>query len=106
MTKSKVVELMVDKKATDVSESQKELFKTIMDNVRAFSNEKSRCKIGIAAVPLSLLFVDERYQGLRTHSKLKKLISNWDERKLGWIIIRSYLNTGRQVLGNIGLLIR
>lgn len=75
------------KDTTGVSESQKELFKSIMNNIKSFSFGKSGSNIGIAAVPLSLLFVDERYQGLRVHRKLKKLIKNWDERKLGCIIL-------------------
>lgn len=75
------------KGAKEVSENQKELFKTIMNNISSFYFGKLSCNIGIAAVPLSLLFVDERYQGLRMHRKLKKLIKNWDERKLGCIIL-------------------
>lgn len=71
----------------DVPENQKELFKTIMNNIKSFSFGKSASNIGIATVPLSLLFVDQRYQGLRVHRKLKKLIRNWDEKKLGCIIL-------------------
>ena len=72
----------------EISENQKRLFNTIMDNIRSFSTGKSRKKnIGIVAIPLTLLFVDKRYQGLRTHTKLKKLIANWDERKLGCICV-------------------
>lgn len=72
----------------EVSEDQKRLFNTIMDNIRSFSTGKSKKNnIGIVAIPLSLLFIDKRYQGLRTHTKLKKLISNWDERKLGCICV-------------------
>lgn len=74
-------------KVSDVLESQKELFKSIMNNISSFSFGKSSSNIGIAAVPLSLLFVDERYQGLRVHRKLNKLIKNWDEKKLGCIIL-------------------
>ena len=74
--------------STDISDDQKRLFNTIMDNIRSFSTGKSKnTSIGIVAIPLSLLFVDKRYQGLRTHTKLKKLIANWDERKLGCICV-------------------
>lgn len=73
----------------DVSDDQKELFNTIMDNIRSFSTSKTKNKknIGIVAIPLSLLFVDTRYQGLRAHKRLNKLILNWDERKLTPIVV-------------------
>ena len=37
--------------------------------------------------PLSLLYVDDRYQGLRTHKQLSKLDKNFDIRKLAPIVI-------------------
>lgn len=74
--------------SNEVAEEQKMLFNMTMDNINSFSTGKlKRQNIGIVAVPLSLLFVDKRYQGLRTHTRLKKLITNWDERKLGCISI-------------------
>lgn len=70
------------------SEEQKKLFNLVMENIKGFSTCKSKKKnIGIVAVDLSLLYVDYRYQGLRTHKKIKKLINNWDERKLGAIVV-------------------
>ena len=42
---------------------------------------------GSVSVPLSLCFIDARYQGLRTHKYIKKLENKWDERKLTPIII-------------------
>ena len=72
----------------NVSEEQKKLFNMAMDNIKSFSTNKSRKKcIGIVAIDLSLLYVDPRYQGLRTHKRIKKLISNWDERKLSPIVV-------------------
>lgn len=71
-----------------VSEEQKKLFRLIMNNINSFSTGKSnKKKIGLVAAPISLLFVDRRYQGLRVHKNLKDLISHWDERKLGAICI-------------------
>lgn len=42
---------------------------------------------GSTVVPLSCCFVDQRYQGMRTHKHLNKLRSRWDERKLTPIIL-------------------
>lgn len=84
---NKVVEI-ISTIANPVSAEQKKLFNMAMDNVKSFSTSKSRKKsIGIVAVDLSLLFVDARYQGLRTHKHIKRLINNWDERKLSPIVI-------------------
>lgn len=83
---NKVVEMEMAIKA--VSDNQKKLFNMAMENVKSFSTSKSRKKsIGIVAIDLSLLFVDARYQGLRTHKHINRLISKWDERKLSPIIV-------------------
>lgn len=83
---NKVVEMFATN--ANITEEQKKLFNMAMDNVKSFSTSKSRKKsIGIVAIDLSLLYVDQRYQGLRTHKRIKKLISNWDERKLSPIIV-------------------
>lgn len=58
------------------------LFKMVMSNIRPVSRYT-----GSIEVPLSLCFVDERYQKLRTHKNLKKLEDKWDERKLSPIVI-------------------
>lgn len=42
---------------------------------------------GVANVPLSLCFVDPRYQGMRTHKHIKRLENKWDERKLSNITL-------------------
>ena len=42
---------------------------------------------GSVSVPLSLCFIDARYQGLRAHKYIRKLENKWDERKLTPIII-------------------
>ena len=86
--KSNVVKMRGMAFSKEVSEEQKKLFNVVMDNIKVFSTGKSKNKnIGIAAIPLSLLFVDARYQGLRTHKRLKKLIDHWDEKKLGCIFV-------------------
>ena len=83
---NKVVEIFAQN--VTVTESQKKLFNMVMDNIRSFSTGKSKKKrIGIVAIDLSLLFVDQRYQGLRTHKKIKNLINNWDESKLAPIVV-------------------
>ena len=71
-----------------IPESQINLYNQAMDNVRAFSTSKSRKNnVGIVAINLSLLYVDERYQGLRSHNKINRLIKNWDEDKLSPITV-------------------
>lgn len=40
-----------------------------------------------ANVPLALCYVDERYQGMRTHKHIRRLESKWDERKLSNITL-------------------
>ena len=83
---NKVVEIFAQN--IEVTETQKKLFNMVIDNIRSFSTGKSKKKrIGIVAIDLSLLFVDQRYQGLRTHKKIKKLINNWDETKLTPIVV-------------------
>ena len=42
---------------------------------------------GSVSVPLSICFIDKRYQGMREHKKLNRLENKWDERKLTPIII-------------------
>ncbi len=71
-----------------ISEEQRKLFNMAMENIKGYSTCKSkRQRIGIVAIDLSLLYVDERYQGLRKHKRIKKLIANWDERKLSPVVV-------------------
>lgn len=42
---------------------------------------------GSVSVPLSICFIDKRYQGMREHKRLNRLENKWDERKLTPIII-------------------
>lgn len=64
-------------------------FLTVMDNLKPFgfigrSKTPALCS---AMVPLSTCFVDERYQGLRQHKKINRLINRWDIRKLTPIVV-------------------
>lgn len=83
---NKVVKMVTAVK--NITEAQRKLFNMVMENIKSFSTRKSKKNnIGIVAVDLSLLYVDPRYQGLRTHKHIKRLINNWDERKLSPIVI-------------------
>lgn len=91
MNKTKKLSKVVAMESTtvnEVSDEQRKLFNMAMENVKSFSTNKSRKNtIGIVAIDLSLLFVDTRYQGLRAHKHIDRLIKNWDERKLSPIIV-------------------
>lgn len=49
--------------------------------------KNQRVIAGSAVVPLSLCFVDSRYQEMRTHKHLNRLRNKWDERKLAPILL-------------------
>lgn len=86
-TSSKVVN-MKETENNEVSEDRKKLFNSTMTNIGGFSTSKTRKKmIGIVAIDLSLLYTDMKYQCLRRHKHINKLIANWDERKLGAIVV-------------------
>lgn len=63
-----------------------EQFNNIMSNVKPLmttgTGKEQRVITATATVPLSCCFTDERYQGLRRHKNVSKLIRNWDVRKL------------------------
>ena len=68
-----------------------EQFNDIVANIKPLmttgKGKNQRVITGSAVVPLSLCFVDSRYQGMRAHKRLNKLRSRWDERKLTPIIL-------------------
>ena len=68
-----------------------EQFNDIVANIKPLmttgKGRNQRVITGSAVVPLSLCFVDARYQGMRTHKHLNKLRNKWDERKLTPIIL-------------------
>ena len=66
-----------------------EQYQIVMDNLKPFGFiGKSKTPVLCSAtVPLSVCYVDERYQGLRQHKKINRLISRWDIRKLTPIVV-------------------
>lgn len=68
-----------------------EQFNDIVANIKPLmtvgKGKNQRVITGSAVVPLSLCFVDARYQGMRTHKHLNRLKNKWDERKLTPIIL-------------------
>lgn len=68
-----------------------EQFNDIVANIKPLMSvgkgKNQRVITGSAVVPLSLCFVDSRYQGMRTHKHLNRLKNKWDERKLTPIIL-------------------
>lgn len=68
-----------------------EQFNDIVANIKPLmtvgKGKNQRVITGSAVVPLSLCYVDSRYQGMRTHKHLNRLRNRWDERKLTPIIL-------------------
>lgn len=64
------------------------LFDTIMENVKPLDfDEKGNAITATARIPLSLLFIDERYQRRHKDKGVQKLYKNWDVRKLAPISV-------------------
>ena len=72
-------------------ETRRMQFNDIVANIKPLmtvgKGKAQRTLTGSAVVPLSCCFIDPRYQGMRTHKRLNRLRSNWDERKLTPIIL-------------------
>ena len=72
-------------------ERRREQYNDTIANIKPLmtigKGRNQRTITGSVVVPLSCCFVDERYQGMRTHKKLNRLRSKWDERKLTPIIL-------------------
>lgn len=68
-----------------------EQYNDTMANVKPLTTigkgKSQRAITGSVVVPLSLCFIDERYQGMRTHKHINRLENKWDERKLTPIIL-------------------
>lgn len=80
--------LVEEAKGNFVSESQRTMFETVMANLNPFGTDANgKVLIASGSIPLSLCYVDERYQGMRKHKKIKDLESKWDIRKLGPIAL-------------------
>lgn len=75
----------------DAVSRRAEQYNNMVANIRPLSTygrgRSQRTITGSVVAPLSLLYVDDRYQGLRTHKQLSKLDRNFDIRKLAPIVI-------------------
>lgn len=69
-------------------EERKALFDTIMENVKPLDfDENGNVITATARIPLSLLFIDDRYQRRHKEKEVQKLYKNWDVRKLAPISV-------------------
>ena len=77
--------------AMNSEEIMRNRFNDIMANARPMMTKGSGKTLhtitAYANVPLALCYVDERYQGMRTHKHIKRLENKWDERKLSNITL-------------------
>lgn len=79
-----------------INQSHEELFDTVLENLKPFGYGKGKKIIMCSgSVPLSLLFVDSRYQGMRKHKQLSRLRNKWDVRKLTPIILVPHFEESR-----------
>lgn len=69
----------------------KEQYDNIMANVNPLQivgkGRDQKIITATATVPLSCCFVDQRYQGMRKHTQINRLINKWDVRKLSPIVL-------------------
>ena len=75
--------------------ANKTLFNTVMENLKPFGMNDNQIIMASGKIPLSLCFVDSRYQGLRAHKKLNVLKKKWDIRKLTPIILVPHFEENR-----------
>lgn len=69
-------------------EERKNLFNSIMENIKPLEvDENGKVITASARIPLSLLFLDERYQRKHKESGVRRLYKNWDVRKLAPILV-------------------
>ena len=77
--------------AMNSEEIMRNRFNDIMANAKPMMTKGSGKTLhtitASANVPLALCYVDERYQGMRTHKHIKRLENKWDERKLSNITL-------------------
>lgn len=78
---------ILSKKETRRIEQYNDIYANIKPLTVIGKGKNQRTVTGSAVVPLSCCFVDTRYQGMRTHKHLNRLINKWDERKLTPIIL-------------------
>lgn len=77
---------MVLMKGSGNNDRRAEQYEDIVANIKPLTvtgkGRSQKVITGNAVVPLVCCFVDERYQGMRTHKHLNRLEAKWDERKL------------------------
>lgn len=79
---------VVNAPTTDTDETKKMLFNNVMNNAHTYGYDTDgNPVVASCQIPLSLCYVDERYQGLRQHKGLEKLVRNWDISKCAPITI-------------------
>lgn len=75
----------------DETERRREQYEDTYANIRPLTvrgkGKTQKVITGSVSVPLSVCYIDMRYQGMRKHSRLNRLENKWDERKLTPIII-------------------
>lgn len=70
---------VVNNPAPTTDETKKMLFNNVLNNAHTYGYDaEGNPVVASCQIPLSLCYVDERYQGLRQHKKLGKLVANWD----------------------------
>jgi len=76
-----------------------EQFNDMFANIKPLTTigkgKNQRTITGSVVVPLSCCYIDQRYQGMRTHKHLNRLENKWDERKLTPIILVLHLEEYR-----------
>ena len=77
----------------DVTElnRRRDQYNDIMANVNPLmmsgSGRNRHMVTATATIPLSCCFIDKRYQGMRAHKRINRLIAHWDVRKLSPIVV-------------------
>ena len=72
------------------------LFDSIMENIKPLEmDDKGNVITASARIPLSLLFVDERYQRKHREASVQRLKKNWDVRKLAPILVAPHVEEKR-----------
>lgn len=72
----------------EISIEQKQLYNMFKENMTPLEfDAEGKWLVAQGRVPLSLCFVDMRYQGYRAHKQIAKLEHKWDVRKLTPIVL-------------------
>lgn len=66
----------------EYNSKRNDMYKMIMKNLKPFAYQDGKVIMCSGDIPLELLYVDPRYQGLRNHPNLNRLRSKWDITKL------------------------